>query len=94
MHELLAAGATRAHDTYVTSGRDLCACAWDLLGLAVPCHMVEVAGSDLGMYGTTGVYDPSRTRHTLAAFMYFRVGVTLFRFLVFRWSWRRSSRRN
>jgi len=25
VHELLAAGATRAHDTYVTSGRDLCA---------------------------------------------------------------------
>ena len=58
---------------------------WDWLSLAI---LVEVAGSDLGMYGTTGVYDPSRTRHTLAAFMYFRVGVTLFRFLVFRWTWK------
>ncbi|MCK7522761.1 MAG: hypothetical protein MZV64_36300 [Ignavibacteriales bacterium] len=41
-HELLAAGATRAHDTYVTSGRDLCACAWDLLGLKTPVSAVQV----------------------------------------------------
>jgi hypothetical protein len=50
--------------------------------------LVEVAGSGLGMYGTSGVYDPSRTGETLSAFMYFRVGVTLFRFLVFRWTWK------
>jgi len=50
--------------------------------------LLEVAGSSLGMYGTTGVYDPSRTRETLSTFMYFRVGVTLFRFLVFRWTWK------
>jgi len=57
-------------------------------GLAVCRHTAGGRRSSLGMYGTTGVYDPSRTRETLSTFMYFRVGVTLFRFLVFRWTWK------
>jgi len=45
---------------------------------------LEVTGSSLQPYGATGAYDPSRT--SLAAVVYFRVGVTLFRFLLFRWA--------
>jgi hypothetical protein len=47
---------------------------------------MEIAGSSLQPYGASGVYDPSRTG--LAALLYFRVGVTLFRFLLFRWTWK------
>jgi hypothetical protein len=47
---------------------------------------LEVTGTRLLMYGATEVSDSSRV--TLAAMIYFRVGVTLFRFLVFRWAWK------
>jgi hypothetical protein len=55
--------------------------AWLLIAI-----VLEVAGARLQKYGATEVYDPSR--FSLAALMYFRVGVTLFRFLVFRWAWK------
>jgi hypothetical protein len=47
---------------------------------------VELAGSSLQRYGATGAYDPART--AVAAFVYFRVGMTLFRFLLFRGVWK------
>jgi hypothetical protein len=56
----------------------------------VACLLVaigsEVTGSRLQTYGATGAYDPART--SLSYFVYFHVGVTLFRFLLFRWAWR------
>jgi hypothetical protein len=55
--------------------------AWLLIAIAL-----EIAGTRLATYGTTEVEDPTRT--SLAALMYFRVGVTLFRFLLFRWVWK------
>jgi hypothetical protein len=55
--------------------------AWLLIAIAL-----EVTGTRLQRYGAIEVYDPSRL--TLAALIYFRVGVTLFRFLVFRWAWK------
>jgi hypothetical protein len=48
--------------------------------------VLEVTGSSLQKYGVTGTYDPSQT--SLAALVYFGVGVTLFRFLLFRWGWK------
>ena len=48
--------------------------------------MLEVTGSRLQTYGDTGAYDPTRT--ALAALVYFHVGLTLFRFLLFRWVWK------
>jgi len=47
---------------------------------------LEVTGSRLQKYGATAAYDPSRD--ALAALVYFRVGMTLFRFLLFRGVWR------
>jgi hypothetical protein len=55
--------------------------AWLLIAIAL-----ELTGTRLGIYGTTEVADSSRT--SLAAVVYFRVGVTLFRFLLFRWGWK------
>ncbi len=49
---------------------------------------LEVTGSSLQKYGATGAYDPSRD--ALAFRLYFRVGLTLFRFLLFRGVWRLS----
>jgi hypothetical protein len=54
------------------------------------CLMVAVVmdatGSTLQPYGVSAVDDRSRT--ALAAFVYFHVGLTLFRFLLFRWGWK------
>lgn len=47
---------------------------------------LEITGSSLQRYGVTGSYDPSRG--ALAAVWYFRIGVTLFRFVMFRAAWR------
>lgn len=57
----------------------------EVLCLLVAVAM-EVAGTKLQKYGATDVYDSSRTG--LATFVYFRVGVTVFRFLLFRWAWK------
>jgi hypothetical protein len=48
--------------------------------------VLEVSATPLAKYGTTDVYDPART--AVAALVYFRVGVTLFRFLLFRLTWK------
>jgi hypothetical protein len=47
---------------------------------------VEVTGSRLQTYGASGAYDSART--SLSYLVYFHVGVTLFRFLLFRWGWK------
>jgi len=54
---------------------------WLIIAVAL-----ELTGARLGSYGTTEVADPSLT--SVAAFVYFHVGVTLFRFLLFRWMWK------
>jgi hypothetical protein len=55
--------------------------AWLLIAV-----VLELTGTRLGIYGTTEVADASRT--SLAALVYFHVGVTLFRFVLFRWGWK------
>jgi len=47
---------------------------------------MAVTGSSLQSLGESGVYDPKRT--ALAAFVYFQIGLTVFRFLLFRWAWK------
>jgi len=48
--------------------------------------VLAITGTRLVKYGATEVYDPAR--QSLAAFIYFGVGVTVYRFLVFRWVWK------
>lgn len=48
--------------------------------------VLAITGARLQDYGATGGFDPTRT--ALAATVYFRAGLTLFRFLLFRWAWR------
>jgi hypothetical protein len=55
--------------------------AWLLIAI-----VLEVTATPLTKYGTTEVFDPART--ALAALVYFRVGLTLFRFLLFRLTWK------
>ena len=55
--------------------------AWLLIAI-----VLAIGGTRLVKYGTTEVPDPSRS--SLAALMYFRVALTLYRFLVFRWIWK------
>src|SRR6476660_5553415 len=54
------------------------------------CLLVAVAmgatGARLQIYGVSDVDDPSR--RALGAIVYFEVGLTVFRFLVFRWAWK------
>jgi len=48
--------------------------------------VIGATGSTLQTYGVSAAGDPSRT--TLAALVYFHVGLTVFRFLLFRWGWK------
>jgi hypothetical protein len=59
---------------------------WPEVACLLIAVALELTGTRLGSYGTTGVADSSRT--SLAAVVYFGVGVTLVRFLMFRWGWR------
>jgi len=59
---------------------------WPEAVCLVAAIAVEVTGSSLQKYGATAAYDPART--AVAAVVYFRVGMTLFRFLLFRGVWR------
>jgi len=45
-----------------------------------------VKGSSLQTLGESGIYNPKLT--SLDALVYFQVGLTVFRFLVFRWLWK------
>ena len=48
--------------------------------------VMDATGSTLQTYGVSDADDPSRT--ALSAFVYFHVGLTVFRFLLFRWGWK------
>jgi hypothetical protein len=48
--------------------------------------VIQATGGTLQPYGESAAADPSRT--ALAAFIYFNVGVVVFRFLLFRWALR------
>ena len=48
--------------------------------------VMDATGSKLVMYGLSATDDPSRT--AMGAFAYFHVGLNVFRFLLFRWSWK------
>ena len=47
---------------------------------------MDATGSRLVIYGLSAADDPSRT--ALGAFVYFHVGLNVFRFLLFRWAWK------
>jgi len=48
--------------------------------------VMDATGSKLVIYGLSAADDPSRT--ALGAFVYFHVGLNVFRFLLFRWIWK------
>jgi hypothetical protein len=79
-------GATLALDAEVTRANRLANAWWPEAACLLVAIGMEVTGSGLQPYGASGVYDPSRT--ALAALVYFHVGVTLFRFLLFRLTWK------
>jgi len=79
-------GATVALDTEVARANQRANAWWPEAAWLLIAIVLEVSGTRLQEYGTTEVYDPSRS--TLAALMYFRVGMTLYRFLVYRWAWK------
>jgi hypothetical protein len=47
---------------------------------------IAISGGRLQSHGASGVYDPSRP--AVSAWVYYRIGLTLFQFLLFRWGWR------
>lgn len=62
--------------------------AWWLDALClVAAVLIWATGGRLMVHGSTAVYDPSHAifGRTLAGILYFSVGITIFRFLVFRW---------
>ena len=59
---------------------------WPEAACLIAAIGLQITGTRLHPYGTTGTYDPSQ--HSLIALAYFHVGITLFRFLVFRWGWK------
>jgi hypothetical protein len=79
-------GAQAALDREVTRSLRRVNAWWPEAVCLLAAIGLEVTGSRLQTYGATGANDPSRT--ALAAIVYFRVGLTLFRFLLFRWAWK------
>ncbi len=62
-------------------------CAWWPEALCLLAAIaVQIAGGRLQPYGTTGTYQLAR--FGLADLTYFHLGITVFRFLVFRWAWK------
>lgn len=59
---------------------------WPEAACLIAAIALLVIGAPLRTHGTTGDYDPSR--NWLAGLAYYRVGVTMFRFLLFRWGWK------
>jgi hypothetical protein len=70
----------------VTRTRRLANAWWPEAMCLVAAIGLEITGSRLQTYGETAAFTSSRT--ALAAAAYFHVGLTLFRFLLFRWAWR------
>ena len=59
---------------------------WPEAACLTAAVLLEITGARLQTYGTTAANDP--TRNALSALLYFHVGLTLFRFLLFRWTWK------
>lgn len=59
---------------------------WPEATCLIVAIVLQIARTSLKPYGTTGTYDPSQ--QSLIALAYFHVGITMFRFLVFRWGWK------
>jgi hypothetical protein len=79
-------GAKAALDAEVARTRRWTNWWWPEAVCLLAAIVLEITGSSLQKYGATGAYDPSRT--SLAALVYFHAGLTLFRFLLFRWAWK------
>jgi hypothetical protein len=75
--------ATPALDTYVRRANRLANAWWPDAACLLIAIALAFTGSRLHTYGETTVYDAPPT--VLAAKVYFQVGVTLCRFLLFRW---------
>lgn len=59
---------------------------WPEIVCLVIALLLDISGSRLQTYGESGSYDPARD--SLAFFVYFHVGLLVFRFLVFRTAWK------
>src|SRR5262245_7489261 len=59
---------------------------WPEAACLIAAIGLQITGTSLKPYGTTATADPSQ--HSLVALAYFHVGITMFRFLVFRWGWK------
>ena len=59
---------------------------WPEVICLVVAIVIGATGTRLQIYGVTAAHDPTRT--AAAAQVYFVIGVTLFRFLMFRWLWK------
>jgi hypothetical protein len=80
------ARATSALDADVRRANRLADAWWPDAACLLIAIALAFTGSRLQPYGETAVYDVPRT--ALAAQVYFQVGVTLCRFLLFRWALR------
>ncbi len=78
--------ATARLDAEVARTRRWTNWAWPEAACLLVAIVLEVTGSGLQKYGTTAVIDASRNGP--AAFAYFHIAITLFRFLLFRWIWK------
>jgi hypothetical protein len=79
-------GATAALDAEIARANRRANAWWPEAAWLLVAIALEIAGTRMATYGTTEVEGPTHT--SLAALVYFRVGVTLFRFLLFRWVWK------
>jgi hypothetical protein len=79
-------GARPALDAEVARTRRLANWWWPEAVCLLIAVLLEVTGWRLQTYGETGTYDPART--SLSFFAYFHLGLTVFRFLVFRALWK------
>src|SRR5262245_12971675 len=79
-------GAWPALDSEVARTRRMANWWWPEAVCLLVAILMEVAGWRLQTYGETGTLDPART--SLSFLTYFLAGLTLFRFLVFRWVWK------
>jgi hypothetical protein len=79
-------GEQPALDAAVARTRRMANQWWPEAVCLLAAVLLEITGWRLQTYGETGTYDSART--TLAFFAYFHSGLTVFRFLVFRWVWK------
>ena len=80
------AAATPSLEAEVARVHRLTNAGWPEAACMAVAIAFELTGSSLQRHGTTDAYDPART--ALGALVYFRIGMTLFRFLLFRAVWK------